>query len=278
MGQQMQMVIRPVFLLHGDPDLKSRLCGVLGEAEELVRVPDWDALRTSLRRAPATAISVVDPQHEPAGELRVLLEEFPSATVLAVVSPALGHGDTLRELFAWGVADVIVRGREDTVPALARRLDGVRARTVHRLLERALPRTVPSRSRALLAAAAETVAAGGLAAELAAGLEVNERTVLRWCERADLPPPRRLLAWLRLLLAAEMLDDPGRTVGSIAGASGYASAVSLKAAFRQFVGMTPRDARDRGAFETVAAGFAGELFRLREAAREQGRPEKSWLN
>jgi AraC-like DNA-binding protein len=274
----MQTVIRPVFLLHEDPDLKSRLCGVLSDAEELVRVPDWDSLRASLRRAPATAISVVDPQHAPPGELRVLLQEFPSATVLAVVSPALGRGDTLRELFAWGVADVIVRGREDTIPALARRVDGVRARTVHRLLERALPRTVPSRSRALLAAAAETVAAGGLAAELAAALGVNERTVLRWCERADLPPPRRLLAWLRLLLAAEMLDDPGRTVGAIADVSGYASAVSLKAAFRQFVGMTPRDARDRGAFDTVAAGFAGELFRLREAAREQGRPEKTWLN
>jgi AraC-like DNA-binding protein len=75
-----------------------------------------------------------------------------------------------------------------------------------------------------------------------------------------------------------MLGDPGRTVSSIAEASGYASAVSLKAAFRQFVGITPREARERGAFEAVATGFAGELFRLREAARDQGRPEKTWLN
>lgn len=274
----MQTVIRPVFFLHDDDDLRARVAGVLTGADQLVRVPDWDALRASLRRSPATAISVVDPSRDPEGELRVLLEEFPSATVLAVVPAGPAQGDTLRRLFGWGVADVIVRGREDTAPALARRLDGVRARTVHRLLERALPRTVPSRSRALLAVAAETVAGGGLAPELAAALGVKERTVLRWCERADLPPPRRLLAWLRLLLAAEMLDDPGRTVSSIAEASGYASAVSLKAAFRQFVGMTPREARERGAFEVVATGFAGELFRLREAARDQGRPEKTWLN
>lgn len=274
----MKTVIRPVFFLHDDVELRSRLAGVLTGADRLVRVPDWETLRASLRRAPATAISVVDPQREPAGELRVLLEEFPSATVLAVVRPGPAHGDALRQLFAWGVADVIVLGREDTPPALARRVDGVRARAVHRLLERALPRTVPSRSRALLAVAAETVAAGGLAPELAAALGVKERTVLRWCERADLPPPRRLLAWLRLLMAAEMLGDPGRTVGSIAEASGYASAVSLKAAFRQFVGVTPREARERGAFDAVASGFAAELFRLREASRDQGRPEKTWLN
>lgn len=274
----MKTVIRPVFFLHDGGELRSRLAAVLTDADRLVRVQDWDSLRAALRRAPATAISVVDPLRPPAGELRRLLEEFPSATVLAVVRPTPDQGDTLRELFAWGVADVIVLGREDTAPSLARRVDGVRARAVHRLLERALPRSVPSRSRALLAVAAETVAAGGLAPELAAALGVKERTVLRWCERADLPPPRRLLAWLRLLIAAEMLGDPGRTVAAIAEACGYASAVSLKAAFRQFLGVTPREARERGAFDTVASGFAAELFRLREASRDQGRPEKTWLN
>jgi AraC-like DNA-binding protein len=274
----MQEVVRPVFFLHDDGELRSRLAGVLTAADSLVRVADWDALRSSLRRAPGTAISVVDPLAGGDDELRVLLEEFPSATVLAVVRPGPGHGDLLRKLFAWGVADVIVLGREDTPPALARRVDGVRARTVHRLLERALPRHIPSRSRALLAVAADTAAAGGLAPEMAAALGVKERTVLRWCERAELPPPRRLLAWLRLLMSAELLDDPGRSVSAIAEASGYASGVSLKAAFRQFVGATPREARERGAFETVASAFAQELFRLREAARDQGRPEKTWLN
>jgi AraC-like DNA-binding protein len=273
----MQAVIRPVFFLHEDAELRSRLAGVLTEADSLVRVADWDALRASLRRAPGSAICVVD-AGAGSGELKVLLEEFPSATVLAAVRPGPGHGDLLRRLFAWGVADVIVLGREDTPPALARRVDGVRARTVHRLLERALPRNIPSRSRALLAVAAETAAAGGLAPEMAAALGVKERTVLRWCERAELPPPRRLLAWLRLLMAAELLDDPGRSVSAIAEASGYASGVSLKAAFRQFVGSTPREARERGAFEVVSGAFARELFRLREAARDQGRPEKTWLN
>lgn len=279
----MQTVVRPLYLVHASDELRERLAEAQGESFRLFRLTDWAALRQALHRSPATAVSVVDP-YEPgrpgtlSAELRELLESFPSTTVLAALPVGAGDGETLRTLLGWGVADVIALGREDTPAALARRIRAVQGRTVHRLLRRALPRGVPSRARALLTTAAETVAAGGQAPELAAALGVNERTVPRWCQRADLPPPRRLLAWLRLLLAADLLDDPGRSVASIARACGYASEVSLKAALRQFMGAPPRELRRMGAFETAARLFARELFELREAARARGKPEKTWLN
>jgi len=279
----MQTVHRPLFLLHDDDGLRERLAEAQGDGFRLYRLADWAALRAALHRAPPTAVCVVDPCHAGrpgalADDLRELLEAFPSATVVAALPVGTGDGERLRTLLAWGVADVVALGREDTPAALARRVRAVQGRTVHRLLRRALPRGVPSRARALLTTAAETVAVGGQAPELAAALGVNERTVPRWCQRADLPPPRRLLAWLRLLLAADLLDDPGRSVASIATACGYASEVSLKAALRQFMGAPPRELRRVGAFETASRAFARELFELREAARARGKPEKTWLN
>jgi AraC-like DNA-binding protein len=279
----MQPVVRPLYLLHPDTGLFQRLRAAGSGLFRLARVGDWAELADELARAPGTAVSIVDPYDpacpgELAGELRALLAHFPAATVIAALPISPGNAAELRTLFEWGVADVISLGREDTPAALARRVRAVQARTVHRLLKRALPRGVPSRARILLTTAAETVAAGGQAPELAAALGVNERTVPRWCRRADLPAPRRLLAWLRLLLAAELLDDPGRSVASIAEACGYASEVSLKAALRQFMGAPPSELRRRGAFDTAASAFAQELFELREAARARGRPEKTWLN
>jgi len=274
-------VIRPLFLLHGSSVLHERLSRVELDAFRLTVVRGWDELGAALRRAPGTAVSVVDPYDahgELSGELRTLLDELPSSTVLAACEVSPERADDLRALVRWGVADIVALGREDTAPALARRIAAVQGRTIHRLLRRALPRGVPSRARALLIAAAETVAAGGQSPELAAVLGVNERTVPRWFERADLPPPRRLLAWLRLLLACELLDDPGRSAASVARACGYASEVSLKAALRQFMGAPPSELRERGAFETAANRFARELFDLREAARARGKPEKTWLN
>jgi len=276
-----QPVVRPLFLLHDNALLRERLAQAEAGAFRLTVVEGWSELGAALRRAPGTSVTVVDPYGaggELAVELRTLLDELPSATVLAACEVDPSRADDLRTLLKWGVADVIALGREDSAPALARRIRAVQARTVHRLLRRALPRGVPSRARALLTTAAETVAAGGLAPELAAALGVNERTVPRWFQRADLPPPRRLLAWLRLLLAAELLDDPGRSVASVARGCGYASEVSLKAALRQFMRAPPSELRERGAFETAANLFARELFELREAARARGKPEKTWLN
>ena len=277
----MQPVVRPLFLLHTSERLRERLAVVEPGVFRLTPVAGWDELGAALRRAPGTAVSVVDPYDvggQLAAELRTLLDELPSATVLAACTVTPERADHLRTLLKWGVADVIALGREDSASALARRIRTVQGRTIHRLLRRALPRGVPSRARSLLTTAAETVAAGGQAPELAAALGVNERTVPRWFERADLPPPRRLLAWLRLLLAAELLDDPGRSVASVARACGYASEVSLKAALRQFMGAPPSELRERGAFETAANLFSRELFELREAARARGKPEKTWLN
>jgi AraC-like DNA-binding protein len=101
--------------------------------------------------------------------------------------------------------------------------------------------------------------------------------VLRWCGRADLPQPRRLLAWLRILLAADMLDDPGRTLAAVARACGYSSDTALRNTLRTFLGASPTELRGQ-AFQTAAAAFARELFDLRDAAHARGRPERTWLH
>jgi len=277
----MHAVVRPLYLLHDSAHLAERLRQVRAGIFRLVPVAGWEALAGELARAPGTAVAVVDPLDGGGGlaeELQALLARFPAATVVAALRVDPQRADDLRTLLAWGVADVIALGREDTPVALARRIQAVQARSLNRLLQRALPRGVPSRARILLSAAAETVAAGGQVPELARALGVNERTVPRWFGRAALPPPRRLLAWLRLLMAAELLDDASRSVPSVARACGYASEVSLKAALRQFIGAPPSELRRAGAFDTAARAFARELFELREAARARGRPEKTWLN
>jgi transcriptional regulator GlxA family with amidase domain len=107
-------------------------------------------------------------------------------------------------------------------------------------------------------------------------LNVTERTVLRWCRRADLPQPRRLMAWLRILLAADMLDDPGRTLAAAARACGYSSDTALRNALRTFLSASPTELRGN-AFQAAADAFSHELFELREAAHARGRPEKTWL-
>ena len=282
----MQPVPRPVLVLSGDAAFVARLRQVAGgEPARVWPVPDWEALGKAMRRASPSAVTFADPYFgegpdagAPSPTLRQLLRDLPSATVVAVFRVSVERAGDLRELLQWGIAEVVDLGREDSVAGLARRLHLVQRRPVDRVLERALPRSTPSRTRALLAAAADVVAAGGGGSELAAALGITERSVLRWCTRADLPQPRRLLAWLRVLLAADLLDDPGRSLAAVARACGYSADAALRNTLRAFLGKSPNELRAAGAFEAAAAAFGAELFELREQSHARGRPEKIWLH
>lgn len=273
---------RPLLVMHPHAGLRAALADAAGAGSRMVEVGGWDSLEAALVRLPPTAVAVVDPYEEgpgaaPSPRLRALLDAFPSSAVIAAlpVTPATGvHLDLLAR---WGVADVVELGREDTPAALRLCLRRVRGRFAARLLERAIPRGTPARARALLALAAETAAAGGGSADFAAALGTTERTVLRWCRRADLPDPRRLLTWLRVLLAAGMLDDPGRTLDQVARACGYSGDAALRNAVRGLLGSPPSVLRGR-AFGIAAEGFRRELFEAREAGHAAGRPARVWLH
>ena len=278
----MQSVARPLLVLHSDALFRERLRRIGSQRFQCQFVPDWDTLREAVREAPPAALIVVDPythaygaEAELAPELRSLLWEFPSATVIAALEVKRGRIRDLRTLGEWGVKEVIALDEEDTLEAIARRLRSAQGRPLQSLLERSLPSTLSGRARTLLMAAAEVVAEGGHGRDLAASLRLSERTLLRWAEQADLPPPRRVLAWMRVLLACELLDDPGQTVLSVAYTCGYASDSSLRRAVQEFTGVLLTDLRKQGAFATASRTFLAELSSTREQGRLRRRTERA---
>ena len=140
------------------------------------------------------------------------------------------------------------------------------------LLESALPPETSGRARAIIDTAADVVVAGELAQDLARRLKISRRTLLRWSEKAGIPPPRRLLAWMRVLLACELLDDPGRSVSSVARAAGYASDGGLRRVMQNFLGQSPTSLRQQGAVKSAVAAFVKEMndsrLRVRFTTRE----------
>lgn len=260
-------------MLHSDGAFQEQSRRAAAKRFEFHLVNSWGELRERLRAAPPSALTVVDPYWGESGELssalRLLLLEFPSATVVAALDVKPQRYRDLRTLGAWGVSEVIALGDVDTVEGIARHLYGVQGRPLQSLLERSLPLSLTGNARALLMAAAEVVSVGGQAKELAKALYLSPRTLLRWCDRAELPPPRRVLVWMRILLATELLDDPGRTVSSVALACGYASDNSLRRALQDFLATTPTTLRREGAFATASHAFLQELGEVRERKHER---------
>jgi AraC-like DNA-binding protein len=267
---------RPLLVLHSNGAFRERVRRLGGRGFQCTFLPSWERLREAVVDSPPAAILVVDPYADAGGddvqlstELRTLLWEFPSATVLAALEIRPGRSRDLRTLGEWGVTDVISLAEDDTHEAIYRRLRSVEGRSLQTLLERTLPPLLSGRTRMLMMTAAEVVATGGKARELARRLHLSERTVLRWAERGGLPPPRRLLAWMRILLASSLLDDPGRSVLSVAHACGYSSDSSLRRAMQDFLDTGPSALRRQGAFPFASRRFLEELGETRTAARDR---------
>ncbi len=262
---------RPLLVLHENSAFRARLRKLNQRGFRCTFAPTWDEMRAAVIRAPPAALLIVDPYDASrlSPELRTLLREFPSATVLAAMEVQSPNSRDLRTLGEWGVTDIVSLAEDDTVEALYRRLRSVEGRSLQLLLHRTLPPMLSGRTRVLMMTAAEVVAGGAKARELARRLHLSERSVLRWSSRAGLPPPRRLLAWMRMLLAASLLDDPGRSVLSVAHACGYASDSSLRRAMQDFLGIGPTALRREGAFTRASAAFLDELGRTRAARRDR---------
>lgn len=225
------------------------------------RVDGWDDLRERLRTAPASTFAVVDADASGGGldgRVREVVERCPMNPVVAVVELGPERVLELRELLRWGVSEV-VNSRTETLPvAVAHRLGCAHARPLKLRLEAVAPPRATHDGMTLLNAAAEVAVDTGGAPDLAQRLGVRPRTVAAWCARVGYPPPRRLQAWVRLLLAAALLEDPDRTVWGAALSSGYSNDNSLRRAMRELTGgLLPRE---RG-YDVAAAAFAAELGR-----------------
>lgn len=234
----------------------------------------WSELDAALRRAPATTLVVVDPyagvrRGDRFPAVRDLLRRFPSVPVVAALELSPEMTGDVEMLLEWGVSEVVALGPESTGRALAARLRQAHARPFKRALERTLSPYAGAEARQILMAGAEVASEGGLAPELAARLGVTARTLTVRCARAELPAPRQVQAWLRLLLACVLLDDPGRTVYGAAYASGYQTDRSLRRAITTFLGVDSTALRRAGAFATAAEAFNAALRDAREAARDR---------
>ncbi|HEX2091689.1 MAG TPA: helix-turn-helix domain-containing protein [Longimicrobiaceae bacterium] len=258
--------MRQVLLLHTDHGFQELVRSSLSEGFGCWTLPDWGSLRETARTASPCDLVIVDPlagrcDGEPSPELRDFLALHRWLPVVAVVRDRPGSDSfhLLSTLIRWGVSEVILQGVEDTPDGVGKAVRAAQGKLLAGLMEEVLPPHLPGRVRRLLFAAAEAAAAGGHSPDLAALLGVTETTVIRRCERLRLPPPRRILAWVRVLMAARLLEDPDRTAQSVAYACGYATEAGLRRVVRSFLGTSVTELRRRCALETAATAFLAEL-------------------
>lgn len=242
---------------------------------EVRSVRSWDALiETARREAPSTVV-LVDPfstsRDAPNPALRELLQVAPLLPVVVPVNLSSSSPERISLLLELGASELVDLAIEAPPEALVARLRAAHARPFKRRLD-GLSRFASGNAMTLIRAAAEVTADGGLSTDLAAVFGVRERTLAGWCAREALPPPRRLLAWTRVLLAVGLLEEPARTWRNVGHATGYVDEGGLRRAIKSLVGeqSTVADPRQPIFTEAIAA-IEDELRECRERRRRSRR-------
>jgi AraC-like DNA-binding protein len=236
----------------------------------LQRAVGLAALHELARSAPPSAVVLLRVRggEAEAVELRELVRAAPSVPVVAAMKFREATAGQVRALLDTSLAEIATMDGTGGLRALVPVLRRAHARPLKRRIEERLPVWVPEGARTLIRAAAETVVDLGGREAFAGIFGVYVRTAAGWCSELDLPPPRRLLGWVRVLLALTLLEEAQRTVLNVALACGYRDHNSLKRAIENFAG-TPAPALRDQRFDPAFGQFAAELRALRHAGRRR---------
>jgi AraC-like DNA-binding protein len=228
--------------------------------EYRAQVLDWAALIPAARCALPSAAVLVDGftsrEPEPDPRLKDLLKAAPSLPVLVGFDLATARAPGVRLLADLGVSDFVDLPIEHNPSSLLVRLQSTHARPFKRRIEKGLP-DLSLHALTLVTRAAGVAADRGLSTDLAQEFSVGERTLTGWCTREGLPPPRRLLAWLRVLLGIALLEEPWRTMQDTARAVGYTDDSTFRRAAAALLGQRLR--RGDPPFDAALAAFGADL-------------------
>ncbi len=237
--------------VHGHASLVFRES--ITEALQVVRERPVDTLLVSVHRC----------RPEQLDTLHAGLRAFPTVPAVALVSqrdPAAT--EVLLRLGASGVRQVV----DVTSPAGWARLRDVVGRPATPAVARvqgavlAVLAEAPPDARLFMEAMLRLAPHTPTVRQLARKLDVRAGTLLTRFARAGLPSPKNYLAGMRLVFAAELLEEPGRTVAEVALRLEYSSPQSFGRHLRTLLGITPSEFRTRLPFPAALDRFVAQLF------------------
>lgn len=187
--------------------------------------------------------------------LRDIRTRWPSVPVAVYCSLA---ADAVREVVALaksGADDVIFQGSDDQSQALwSRLLVSVSRRAADQALS-ALQPVLPAAVEPIVSYCLERAEKGVSVQKVAAAMQLHRRTLVNRLAAAGMPAPSSTISWCRLLVAARLLEDPGRAVEQVALALGFSSGAALRNMLRRYTGLRPSELRAQGGLQCVVRLF-----------------------
>lgn len=225
------------------------------DRHEIVACDDWSSLRDACESRPVRLV-VVDlyATGQPAFErVRQLKRRWPRLTVVMYSAIGVERVHDVFDAGRQGIDVLVVADQDDSPRLLLAHVERAEARSLTTLLKRSLEGVdLVVQDAVLLAVSRAHEHLSPLM--LAKLLALPRRAMSERLARAGFPPPRRLLTWGRLIMAAHLLEDSTRSADRVAASLAFPSGSAFRNVCQRYLHSTPSEIRRRGgaAFVTRA--------------------------
>lgn len=246
-----------IVLLIPRVEKRARVTAALSSAPLTFCTRQSELLRlVELRRVLCCIVEPVDCNGNPtAPTITALKARFPSLPVLGYcdVTPVSCHH--IVAMSHAGMDSLIVRGVDDGPESLRRLIDDAEtARSmsgVHEVVERFDDETIRAFARLFLSPLTCKPTVGAAAKQLG----VSRRTLAHRLFQSGLPSPATLASWCRMLTAASLLRDPGRSVERVSMWLGFGCGTGLRNMLRRRAKVSPSEVRTDEGFQRLVDAF-----------------------
>jgi AraC-like DNA-binding protein len=251
-----------VAALVWDPTARARLQEAL-RAQASLRFCERQEELAALVANDLVSVVVVDVRDREStstlATVRRIRAGYPSVPV--VLYCGLGP-DTSREVLDFaraGVNDLVIRGLDDLrLPlraAITAAQDHCSAKSVLKELENSIPAGVLPIVQYCL----ENGRRGLTVAHVATAMGVHRKTLVDRLSAAGFPSPSAVISWCRLLVAARLLEDPGRSIEQVALVLDFPSGTSMRNMVKRYTGLRPVEVRENGGLRCILHAFKREI-------------------
>jgi len=187
-------------------------------------------------------------------QTRQLKLRFARVTLVAYVAFSPSRARDLFDAGRAGFDGLLVVDQDDSPLQLRSLIEQAEARGVAGLIRYRLGSLHPLTRDAILVAV--TRAHMRLTSHrLAEILSSSRRNLVARLAHDHFPPPQKLISWGRLIVAAQMLEDPNRSADGIARVLDFPSGSAFRNTCQRYLKSTPQEIRSRG-----GAGFVVNEF------------------
>lgn len=199
--------------------------------------------------------------------IRHLRTAFPSIPVVVYLPVSAEVSGIVMEVAKAGVSQLVFQGVDDLKAslrgAIEAAVDQVTAADLCAELEPMVPPTVLPFLRYCMEHARRDITVE----DVASAMSVHRKTLVDRLRAARLPSPRTMIGWCRLIAAARLLDDPGRTVEQVALKLDFPSGTALRNMCKRYTGLRTTEVRQNGGVRCLMHAFKGELVAVSAGKR-----------